>query len=92
MGWSAGSELANKVWVAVRGKIPIKERKGVALKIFHLFSDHDTDSWEKEGLLETDSGVWQEQYYSCNKCEWGQEDRDDLSGSECPNCEDGMIV
>lgn len=44
MGWSGGSEIAAKVWSAVRPHIPQRDKEFVARQIIDAFEDADCDT------------------------------------------------
>lgn len=60
MGWANGSEIANKVWEAIKPCISSDERMQaeVSKRIYEIFIDYDADDWsywlqEKGSLFET---------------------------------------
>lgn len=60
MGWATGSEIANKVWEAIKPCISSDERMQaeVSKRIYEIFTDYDADDWsywlqEKGSLFET---------------------------------------
>lgn len=60
MGWATGSEIANKVWEAIKPCIASDERMQaeVSKRIYEIFTDYDADDWsywlqEKGSLFET---------------------------------------
>lgn len=61
MGWSAGSELAENIYLKVKKHIPEAERRNVAKYIYDSVCDLDADDWSGESQLEIDAGVNQEE-------------------------------
>ena len=60
MGWASGSDIAEKVWKAVKPFINKDERTyaEVSKRIYEIFEEHDADDWsyqfyEKGSLYET---------------------------------------
>jgi hypothetical protein len=52
MGWASGSELAEKVWNAVKKHIPKEHRKEVAGRIVDAFEAEDCDTmYEADELM-----------------------------------------
>ena len=60
MGWASGSDIADKVWKAVKSFINKDERTyaEVSKRIYEIFAENDADDWscqfyEKGSLYET---------------------------------------
>lgn len=60
MGWASGSDMADKIWKAVKPFINKDERTyaEVSKRIYEIFEEHDADDWsyqfyEKGSLYET---------------------------------------
>ena len=60
MGWAEGSEIADKIWKAVKPFIKDDERTyaEVSKRIYEIFEENDADDWsyqfyEKGSLYET---------------------------------------
>lgn len=60
MGWASGSEIADKIWKAVKSFINKDERTyaEVSKRIYEIFESRDADDWgyqfyEKGSLYET---------------------------------------
>lgn len=60
MGWASGSDMADKIWKAVKSFINKDERTyaEVSKRIYEIFEEHDADDWsyqfyEKGSLYET---------------------------------------
>ena len=60
MGWASGSDIADKVWKAVKSFINKDERTyaEVSKRIYEIFEENDADDWsyqfyEKGSLYET---------------------------------------
>lgn len=60
MGWASGSDIADKIWKAVKPFIKDDERalKKVSKRIYEIFIENDADDWsyqfyEKGSLYET---------------------------------------
>lgn len=51
MGWSRGSELAEKIWMAVGQHIPPDKTERVAKRIIALFEDMDCDTIDEARAL-----------------------------------------
>lgn len=57
MGWSAGSELGQDLYMAVREFIPEKKRKEIANKFYDAVCDLDADDWDGMSQLEIDAEI-----------------------------------
>ena len=55
MGWTAGSELGEKVWSLVREFVPAERRQAVALKVIDLFEAEDCDTMHEAEQLMSDT-------------------------------------
>lgn len=44
MGWASGSELAERVWDAVKDRLPEEYRRAAAREIVHAFENMDCDT------------------------------------------------
>ena len=60
MGWSNGSEIADKIWRGIKPFIPSDERAlaEVSKRIYKIFEEYDADDWfyqlfEEDSLYET---------------------------------------
>ena len=60
MGWASGSEIADKIWKAIKPFIKKDERTyaEVSKRIYEIFEENDSDDWsyqfyEKGSLYET---------------------------------------
>lgn len=51
MGWSSGSQLAEKLWDEIRKYIPAKDHKKLARKIYSEFCEDDADDWGHDSNL-----------------------------------------
>lgn len=57
MGWASGSELAERVWDAVRDHLPEGNTKRMtARKIIKAFESHDCDTLDEAQILCKDAG------------------------------------
>lgn len=60
MGWAAGSELAQELYIVVRKYLPEDARKDVATQFYNTFGDYDADDWDGTSQLEIDAEINQE--------------------------------
>lgn len=61
MGWAAGSELGQDLYLTVRGYIPEEKRKDVAIAFYDAVCNLDADDWDGLSQLEIDAEVNQEE-------------------------------
>lgn len=60
MGWAAGAELAEDIYVNIKGFIPEANRKKVANIIYDAVCNHDADDWSGDTELEKDGNINQD--------------------------------
>ena len=59
MGWASGSELADRLWTAIRPHISAKNRRWVARRFIQGFDESDCDTLcECEQLVEDAGKRW----------------------------------
>lgn len=57
MGWAAGSQLGEELYLTVREYIPWRDRKEVAQKFYDAVCDLDADDWDGTSQLEIDAEI-----------------------------------
>lgn len=60
MGWSAGSQLGEELYLTVRDYIPEEKRKEIATAFYDAVCDLDADDWSGDSQLEIDADINQE--------------------------------
>ena len=60
MGWSAGAELGEELYLTVRDYIPWRDRKEIAKTFYDAVCDLDADDWDGTSQLEIDAEINQE--------------------------------
>lgn len=78
MGWSEGSEIAERVWKVIKKYIKAKDYKVVSKKIYEIFEEYDADDWgyllqEKDSIFYT--------YLKLNDFEQFEELHEEIAGS-----------
>jgi hypothetical protein len=58
MGWSGGSELAGKIWDAVKAYLPEDKKGEIAFTIVDAFEDEDCDTMQETDDLHEYAYPW----------------------------------
>jgi hypothetical protein len=84
MGWAAGSELGEDIWLKIREYIPEENREEVAKYIYDSVCDLDADDWDGSSQLEIDAKL-PVYCWSCDE----EFTADELNEDHlCKDCED----
>lgn len=61
MGWAAGSQLGEELYLLVRDYIPEEDRKDIATAFYDAVCDLDADDWSGDSQLEFDADINQDE-------------------------------